>query len=249
MQEKPQLPEKLDLERELLRIMNLLASKGVNYPPGYGEMLIRKYKKEGVRYPRILMRMGDQNILKHKQFQNILQVKSDFLDYGCGTGDDIRALIKSGYPPQKIVAYDVNWNSINLGFDLYLDRDTLGIQFIVSRGFPFHPSTFDIVYSGSVIHVLHSKRAIKRYLLNAYLVLKPVGILFGSTLGFRIGEPTPHRAERLRRSGWLHRLRHKRVKLLSREELDTLLREVGFSDIQISYDDVNHRLWFHARKA
>jgi SAM-dependent methyltransferase len=248
MHNKPQLPEMLNLEMELRRIMKVLESTGVNYPPGYGELLIRKYKKDGVRYPRILMRMGDPNIRKHQQFQEILQLKGDFLDYGCGTGDDIRALVKSGYPPQKIVGYDVNWSSINLGFDLYLDQDNLGIQFIVSQEFPFHPSTFDLVYSGSVIHVLRTKRTIKSYISNAYAVLKPAGILFGSTLGFRKGEPTPFSAERLRRRGWLQRLRHKRVRFLSREELDTLLQETGFSEIQISYDAPNHRLWFYAQK-
>ena len=248
MQEKPQLPEEFNLERELLRVMSLLASIGVNYPPGYKEILIRKYKKDKVRYPRILMRMGEPNIRKHQRFQDILQLKSDFLDYGCGTGDDIRALVKSGYPPQKIVGYDVNWDSINLGFDLYLDQDRLGIQFTVSKEFPFHPSTFDIVYSGSVLHVLRTKRTIKSYISNAYAVLKPAGILFGSTLGFRKGEPNPLRAERMRRRGWLQRLHHKRLKLLSREELDTLLHETGFSAIQISYDDDNRRLWFYTQK-
>jgi SAM-dependent methyltransferase len=248
MQNKPQLPEKLNLEMELLRVMNLLTSKGVNYPPGYGDTLIRKYKKEGVRYPRILMRMGNPNILKHMQFQEILQLKSDFLDYGCGTGDDIRALVKNGYPPQKIVAYDVNWNNINLGFDLYLDRDTLGIRFMVSEGFPFHPSTFDVVYSGSVIHVLRTTQAVKKYIFNACAVLKPAGILFGSTLGFRKGEPNPPPKKRMKQGGWLQRLQHRRLKIFSREELDKLLHETGFSEIQISYDEPNHRLWFYAKK-
>jgi len=248
MQDKPQLPEKLNLEMEFHRIMEILASIGVIYPPGYIEMLIHKYKKDGVRYPRILMRMGDPNIRKHKQFQEILQIKSDFLDYGCGTGDDIRALVKSGYLPQKIVGYDVNWSSINLGFDLYLDRDKLGIQFMVSKDFPFHPSTFNVVYSGSVIHVLRSKRAIKRYVSNAYAVLKPAGIFFGSTLGFKKGEPNPLRDERMRRGGWLRRLWRKRLKLLSREELNDLLHEAGFSEVEVSQDETNHRLWFHARK-
>ncbi|MDD1778505.1 MAG: class I SAM-dependent methyltransferase [Candidatus Helarchaeota archaeon] len=248
MQEKPPLPEPFNLEKELLRIMNLLASTGVNYPAGYGELLIRKYKKDHVRYPRILMRMGEPNIRKHQQFQKILELKGAFLDYGCGTGDDIRALVKSGYPPQKIVGYDVNWSSINLGFDLYLDRDTLGIQLTVAKEFPFQPSTFDVVYSGSVIHVLRTKRIIKSYISNAYTVLKPAGILFGSTLGFRKGEPSPLLAERRQRRGWLQRLRRKRVKPLSREELDTLLHEAGFSEIQVSYDEANHRLWFYAQK-
>lgn len=238
----------VSLELEIPRVMELLASIGVDYPAGYSEVLIRKYKKQGVRYPRILMRMGDPNIRKHARYQEILQLKGDYLDYGCGTGDDIRALVNDGYPPQEVVGYDVNWSSINLGFDLYLDQDTIGVRFVVSKELPFHPATFAIVYSGSVIHVLGTKRAVKRYISNAYTVLKPDGIFFGSTLGFSKEYPRSNDAEMRRRGSWLRRLWRRRLKLLSQEELHNLLRETGFSEVEISQDETFRRLWFYAKK-
>lgn len=240
--------EDATLKSELIRVMDKLASNGINYPSGYRETLIRKYKKQGVKYPRILMRIGDPNIRKHNSYLEILQLKGDYLDYGCGTGDDIRALVNDGYPPQKIVGYDVNWSSINLGFDLYLDRANLKVRFIVSKEFPFSPSTFDIVYSGSVLHVLHMKRAIKHYISNAFAVLNPDGIFFGSTLGYEKQNLPSNEEEKKRRRSWLQRLWWRRLKFLSQESLNNLLYKTGFSEIEISPDETLRRLWFYAKK-
>ena len=248
MKHGPRHFEDTSLESEFNRVMDILASSGVDYPPDYKETLIRKYEKQGVKYPRILMRIGDPNICKHTHYQEILQLKGDYLDYGCGTGDDIRALVNDGYPPQKIVGYDVNWSSIDLGFDLYLDRDNLGIRFIASREFPFYSSTFDVVYSGSVLHVLGTKRAVKGYLSNACTVLNSGGIFFGSTLGFSKEHPRPCGAEMRQRRSWLRRLWRLRLKLLSQEELHNLLRVTGFSEVEVSQDETFRRLWFYAKK-
>jgi SAM-dependent methyltransferase len=245
MKRKGHFPEGATLESELHRVIDSLASTGINYPPGYYEMLIRKYKKHGVRYPRILMRAGDPRIRKHDRYQEILQRKGSLLDYGCGTGDDIRALVKDGYPQEKIVGYDVNWSSINLGFDLYLDKDTWIDRFVVSKKFPFQPSTFDAVYSGSVLHVLDTKRAVKIYVSDAYSVLKPTGVFFGSTLG--LDKEYPRSVVK----GWKwRRLRRWIMKLLSQEALQKLLVETGFSDVEVSQESGENRLrlWFYAKK-
>ena len=249
MKRKRHFPEGVTLESELRRVMDTLASTGVNYPPGYYEMLILKYKKYGVRYPHILMRTGDPLIRKHSLYPEILQKKVNLLDYGCGTGDDIRALVHDGYPRDKIVGYDVNWSSINLGFDLYLDRDMWIDRFVVSKKFPFQSPTFDVVYSGFVLHVLGTSRAVKSYLSNAYSVLKPTGIFFGSTLSFGKDHPRPAWAKRWR---WrIRRLwRRWRLKLLTQEALQKLLVESGFSNVEVSQESENNRLrlMFYAEK-
>jgi len=243
---KGHFPEGVTLESELHRVMDFLASTGVDYPPGYCEMLIRKYKKHHVQYPRILMRMGEPRIRKHGRYPEIQEKKGSLLDYGCGTGDDIRALVHDGYPREKVVGYDVNWSSINMGFDLYLDRDTWMDRFVVSKKFPFPPSTFDVVYSGSVLHVLGTKRAVKIYVYNTYSVLKPTGTFFGSTLGFGKEHPRPAK------KGWkLGGWRRRGLMLLSQEALHELLRETGFSDIEVYQESEADklRLWFYARKS
>ncbi len=242
---KGHFPEGVTLESEFHRVMDILASTGVNYPPGYCEMLISKYKKQGLLYPHIFMRVGKPNIRKHGRYQEILEKRGSLLDYGCGTGDDIRTLVHDGYPREKIVGYDVNWSSINLGFDLYMDQDKWTERFVVSKKFPFQPSTFDIVYSGSVLHVLGTKRAIKIYVSNAYSVLKPTGTFFGSTLGFSKEHPRLT-GKRWKWRGW----RLRRLKRLSQEALHKLLREAGFSDVEVSQESNSDklRLWFYAQK-
>lgn len=245
MKGKGRFPEGLTLESELHRVMDILASNGVNYPPEYCEMLIRKYKKHDLLYPHILMRVGKPNIRKHSRYSDILQKKVSLLDYGCGTGDDIRALVHDGYPREKIVGYDVNWSSINLGFDLYLDRDMWTDRFVVSKKFPFQPSTFDVVYSGSVLHVLGIKREVKIYVSNAYSVLKSTGVFFGSTLGFEKEHSRPT-GKGWKWRGWWRR----RLMLLSQGALHDLLLEIGFSDVEVSQESQADklRLWFYAKK-
>jgi SAM-dependent methyltransferase len=194
------------------------------------------------------MRVGEPNIRRHSRYKGILRAKGNLLDYGCGTGDDIRALVYDGYPRQKIVGFDVDWKSIDLGFDLYLDRATLGVRFVVGKKFPFRLSTFDAVYSGSVLHVLGSKRKVTKYISNAHVVLNRGGIFFGSTLGFGKVRPTLDR-ERIRRMGWWRRLLwRRRLRFLSQERLESLLGEAGFSNVEVSPDNTFRRLWFYCTK-
>lgn len=43
-------------------VVNTLASAGAKCPLGYGELLLRKYRENGVLYPRIPMLVGRQGI-------------------------------------------------------------------------------------------------------------------------------------------------------------------------------------------
>jgi SAM-dependent methyltransferase len=220
---------------EFLRVMERLQEAGVHYPDNYLADLLRKYRGRRVRYPKILQRLGAPNIRKHFAYNRVLASPGTFLDYGCGTGDDIRAIVKDGFPLELITGYDVNENSVQLGFDFYLDRELLQQRIVISPEFPFSPESFDIVYSGSVLHVLHSREKIEHYLVNAFAVLKANGMLFGSTLGSNHGS-------RL--------LRKKLVFRLNPDALDAILGGLGFTDIEIqTYEKEQHeRLWFYARK-
>jgi SAM-dependent methyltransferase len=213
----------------------LLQKNGVQYPIGYVDTLIDKYRHLGVKYPRILMRVGAPNIRKHFRYKEILPRASKLLDYGCGTGDDMRALIHDGYPTNMVTGYDVERDSIQLGFDLYLDKDALQDRFVVAPTFPFPPGSFEIVYSGSVLHVMPNKTAIRSYLENTRNVLAPSGILFGSTLGFKTippGSSSP------------------RISLLSEKELQALLEGNNFTniEIQVTPNEDKERLWFYCQK-
>jgi SAM-dependent methyltransferase len=217
------------LEGELDRVMSLLSAAGVEYPPGYLEQLIQKCKVEKLLffYPVNLVRAGYPGIRQHIHYPEILQRQGSFLDFGCGIGDDVRALAADGYPCKCITGFDINWHSINLGFDLYLDRDAWIDRFVVEKQFPYPPPYFDVIFSGNVIHALFTAKAITRYLSNAYAALSPGGVFFGSTLGGSQGCPT-----------FLGK------KLLLREELEALLTDAGFVEVEVTEIDSEWGLEF-----
>lgn len=228
-------PEGTNLKDELAGAMKRVGAFGVRYPKGYLDRLVRKYTKNGISYPRILMRLGDPNISKHGHYQDIMEKKGKLLDFGCGTGDDIRQLLRNGYPKKDIVGFDIDWSSIDLGFDLYNDRPKLESIFIVSKEPHFKNGTFDIVYSGSVLHTMREMDKVYNYLDTTRDALKVGGIFFGSTLGsFR-----PHNQD-------------KRTTFVTKRTFHSLLRKKGFTDIEIVRKDEmqNHvgkrRYWFYA---
>jgi ubiquinone/menaquinone biosynthesis C-methylase UbiE len=226
---------RFDIPSDFDKILGRLKSKGIVYPDNYLEYLIEKYAKIQIRYPRIVQRIGQPNICSHFAYLDILKRKGTLLDYGCGTGDDIRALIKDGFPKKNITGYDVNWGNIKIGFDFYLDEEEIKDRFVVSKDFPFEDASFDIVYSGSILHVLSKIENVKAYLKRAYAVLKSNGILFGSTLG---------------KIDISFRKRRRRAFLMEESELTNALRETNFLRVKVHpiTTDFRTRLWFYAER-
>jgi len=223
---------------------------GIEYPEGYRDSLIKKYTEEGVRYPRILQRIGEPNIRKHFKYAEIAALPLPLLDYGCGTGDDLRALAADGYPVDLLTGYDIDSNSVDIGFDFYMDKERWEGRFVVGEAFPFTEPTFSIIYSGSVIHATGSSEAADAYLSNAARVLVPGGIIFGSTLGKNppgLGRDDGHYGH--------HEHHHDHpILLLHEDELRAKLEAAGFTDFEndpaIQTNDFHRiRNWFFARKA
>jgi SAM-dependent methyltransferase len=230
-------PQGTSLEDELAGAMKRVRALGVRYPRGYLDKLVRKYEKKGVNYPRILMRLGDPNIRKHEHYKEILKKKGKLLDFGCGTGDDLRQLLRDGYPKKNIQGFDIDWNSIELGFDLYMDRSGMKGIFIVAKEPRFKDEAFDIIYSGSVLHTMKKMSVVNLYLDKTHDLLKVGGILFGSTLGsFR-----PMNQE-------------KRTTFLTKKSFHSLLRKKGFKNVEIlrineTQQSVGkRRYWFYTVK-
>jgi SAM-dependent methyltransferase len=189
-------PSGKTLPEELCAAMKRIEACGVVYPAGYYRALLEKYTRDGVLYPHILMILGQPRISNHFFYSRALKNTGRLLDYGCGTGDNVRQLIRDGFPRERITAFDVNRASIDLGFDLYRDEEEIGDLFIVSETFPFGPAEFDMVYSASVFHVIADEGELGTYLANAYSALRPGGVLFGSTLGLVEGAAARSLGER-----------------------------------------------------
>jgi len=171
------------LEGELSAAMKRIEKEGITYPGGYYDLLVEKYREETLVYPFTLILVGYQRIQNHFFYCRAHEQAGRFLDYGCGTGDGVRQLIRDGFPKEKITAFDITWSAVNLGFDLYRDRGEMSGIFVVSRIFPFGMPEFDSVYSNFVLHCIADDEEYARYLKNAYAALRPGGIFFGSTIG------------------------------------------------------------------
>ena len=151
------------LEGELAAAMHRVGALGVTYPEHYYETLVAKYKKDSVPYPHILTILGEPRIKGHFFYSEVLRRTGPFLDYGCGTGDNIRQLLRDGFSRAEITGFDLSWESIDLGFDLYRDRDALADLFVVNDTFPFGAEQFDMCYSGSVIHIIADDTELDEY--------------------------------------------------------------------------------------
>ncbi len=237
-------PPGISFVSELMTAMKRIEQLGITYPEMYYESLKEKYETSPPPYPYIIKHAGDPRIKTHFQYMTVLRDTGALLDYGCGTGDAVRQLIRDGYPRENITAFDVNDASIRLGWDLYLDRDELSGLFHVHPRLPYDESEFHTVYSGSVIHVLREDAEFEEYLGNAHRVLVPGGLLFGSTLG--LSDDAPERG-----MGGPPRMMPGRLLMDS-------FRHAGFREIQFITEDHPElerperffRIWqFCARKA
>ncbi|EGO19947.1 hypothetical protein SERLADRAFT_352420, partial [Serpula lacrymans var. lacrymans S7.9] len=80
-------------------------------------------------------------------YENVLEMGKEgntlFLDMGCCMGTDVRKLVLDGYPEGNIVAVDIRQEYIDIGHQLYHDKDTCKIRF--SSG-----DVFDIPLSSAI---------------------------------------------------------------------------------------------------
>jgi SAM-dependent methyltransferase len=81
-----------------------------------------------------------------------------FLDLGCCFGQDIRKLAFDGAPSENLIGVDTEANFLELGYELFRDRDTLKSHFytqdVFAEGFlsEWH-GKIDIIFLGSFLHL------------------------------------------------------------------------------------------------
>ncbi|KUI67393.1 hypothetical protein VM1G_03343 [Cytospora mali] len=81
-----------------------------------------------------------------------------FLDLGCCFGQDIRKLVYDGAPSDNIVGVDVEPRFIDLGYELFRDRETLKARFLSGDIFAEDfledlRGKVDIIFVGSFLHL------------------------------------------------------------------------------------------------
>lgn len=107
------------------------------HEPGFRPILIINAQRDRAwkvwPYPCIgQFRFLNLSISRHPLYP-ILQKRLDsgqtLLDLGCCFGQDIRKLVADGAPAQNLIGCDLHQAFIDLGYDLFRDRDTLSSRF------------------------------------------------------------------------------------------------------------------------
>ncbi|RDW84207.1 class I SAM-dependent methyltransferase [Aspergillus mulundensis] len=87
-----------------------------------------------------------------------IQSGETFLDLGCCFGQDIRKLVHDGAPSENLIGVDTEPRFLDLGYQLFKDRDTLKAHFltgdVLADGFLSEwRGKVDIIFLGSFLHL------------------------------------------------------------------------------------------------
>ncbi|MCJ1474398.1 hypothetical protein MMC13_003056 [Lambiella insularis] len=99
-------------------------------------------------YPRLLSRLTSPS-------------PPTFLDLGCCFGQDIRKLVHDGAPAAALSGAELRGAFLDMGYELFRDRETLGARFIEADVFAEGEAdalarldgTVDVVYTASFLHL------------------------------------------------------------------------------------------------
>ena len=144
-------------------------------------------------YPCIgLYKFVDFGIGNTEQYSAVLtRVKNgeSLLDVGCCFGHAIRKMVCDGAPAENLSGLEMEQDFIDLGFELFKDRETLQSHLFV--GDIFEPKvaglqnhSFNIIHAGAFIH-LFTWTEQEEILRNIVLLLKPQAgsMIFGRQSG------------------------------------------------------------------
>jgi len=128
------------------------------------------------------------------------------LDLGCCFGQDIRKLVYDGAPSSHLYGIDIDTAFLDLGYNLFLDRNTLESTFTTADLFS-PPSTellttlgggVDMLYAAAFFHLFNWDQQIE-LAKNVIKLMKPIQ---GSVLlGRQLGSASPGEYPHLKRDG------------------------------------------------
>ncbi|THX88731.1 hypothetical protein D6C98_02432 [Aureobasidium pullulans] len=127
-------------------------------------------------YPEILQRLKSGN--------------EKYLDLGCCFGQDIRRLVNDGVPGSVLIGSDLHQGFLDLGYDLFKDKDKLNSKFIAADVFESQSALtplagkIDILHTSSFFH-LFGYEGQKKIARRVVQLLKPQkdSLLVGRQVG------------------------------------------------------------------
>ncbi|KAK3390095.1 hypothetical protein B0H63DRAFT_464774 [Podospora didyma] len=84
-----------------------------------------------------------------------------YLDFGCCVGQDLRTLRAAGVPGNRLIGAEYFPGFVDAGYDLFLDRDTLGATFLTpydildtdNRSLEPYQGQINVVHMGMLLHL------------------------------------------------------------------------------------------------
>jgi hypothetical protein len=127
-------------------------------------------------YPEIVKRLKSGN--------------DKYLDLGCCFGQDIRRLVADGVSDKVLIGSDLHQGFLDLGYDLFKDRETLHTEFIAADVFDAESKltqlegSIDIIHASSFFH-LFGYEGQKKIARRVVQLLKPKkdSLLVGRQVG------------------------------------------------------------------
>ncbi|KAJ5722257.1 hypothetical protein N7488_000292 [Penicillium malachiteum] len=114
--------------------------------------------------------------------------RQDFRPYLSGQRESMRYLVNDGAPPENIIGADSEGRFIELGYELFQDKETLKSQLYTASIFDddflveWHEKV-DVIYAGAFLHLFDFEKQLK---IMAQLVKllrkKPGSLVFGRNL-------------------------------------------------------------------
>ncbi|KAK7733032.1 hypothetical protein SLS53_008361 [Cytospora paraplurivora] len=123
-----------------------------------------------------------------------LQEGAKYLDIGCCLGQDIRKLVADGAPSENLYGAELLGDFIDLGYDLFRDKETLKTRFIqadiLDPNSPIQElkGSIDFIHLGMVLHVFGWEDQ-RKLLETSVQILKPQPgtLIIGQAVGHTEG--------------------------------------------------------------
>ncbi|GAD97044.1 hypothetical protein SNOG_10728 [Paecilomyces variotii No. 5] len=116
-----------------------------------------------------------------------------FLDLACCLAQEVRQVVADGAPAENVYGADLSSDLMNLGYDLFLDKDKLGVRFIQSDVLDSQSplvaefeGRFDVIHSSNFFHAWEWSKAIEvAKCVVKLLSNKPGSMILGSQVGVK----------------------------------------------------------------
>ncbi|KAK5116957.1 hypothetical protein LTR62_006678 [Meristemomyces frigidus] len=147
--------------------------------------------------------IGNHALYKSEILPRMLSGQQTYLDLGCAFAQDIRRLVADGVLSEKCYGADLRLDFLNLGYELFNDRQSLKSKFIeadifdANSGLRELEGNIDIVDASSFFHLFryHDQKAVARSVIK---LLRPqkdslvVGRQVGSTKPGEVNRKSGH---------------------------------------------------------